>query len=797
MPESVRSDNIASGSLSCLTKVFLPVLESLRDLLARQLVQDCHVISDKDLNHTILSSILQVLFLRTGQDCGFVEPGTLALLAGSDGISRRMARACSDAGLSPDILFENVSGGPRPIPSVSDDALREVIQCMDSAKFPAPISTMPLEHLAIVFEHFLGTRVQVAEGYRVKCTGKSAVLYTGSVGVPLQAIVEYIVNMTISDATKKPETGAGKEIRILDPSCGAGIFLLAAYRVLVRCKIEDPCGKEQNGDFQHNLACQSVYGTDIDPEYVSTARFIVLLSFIEERLQSGYGLVSPDRLGEICECLKGSIRCGNALIAEDYFSGLQEHPFNAEERLKVNAFSWQDAFPHVLDGGGFDVVVGAPPSYQPYIVKARDEYFQTHYDVYAKGAGLYCYFIEKGLKILRPKGSLAFCIPDTFLRTNHARSLRKFLLTKQIEEFVDFGDLPLLKTATMHPCIIRVSNNKPEKKFCVSFVETLDFPSLDEYVKEQWHPMDQRTLTDGGWMLDDKRAENLLKKLQNAGRPLEEYVMGGIYPGLITGLHEAFVINEKLKNQMITADSKSATIIKPFLTSEDIKRYVSPKKGKYVILMPKGWTNIQSGDAKNKWKWLKENYPAISQHLRSFHKSAEIRCDKGDYWWELRGCEYYEEFKKPKIFFPHIAPRGYFTLDETGNFFCANSGYFIVSNQKYLLGLLNSNLITFYYGKIASLRRNGYLKFFMKDIAKLPIYTPDFDNPDDKARHDRMVALVTEMLKLHKHLSDARTDYEKRIVMKEIDSIDRQIDSLVYGLYGLKADEIKIIEECG
>ena len=272
----------------------------------------------------------------------------------------------------------------------------------------------------------------------------------------------------------------GKGIRILDPSCGAGIFLLAAYRVLVRCKTKDPCSKEQNGEFHHILACQSVYGTDIDPEYVSTARFIVLLSFIEERRQSGYGRVFPDSLWEICECLKGSIRCGNALIAEDYFSGLQEHPFNAEERLKVNAFSWQDAFPHVLDDGGFDVVIGAPPPYQPFTVKARDEYFQTHYDVYAKGAGLYCYFIEKGLKILRPKGSLAFCIPDTFLRTNHARSLRKFLLTKQIEEFVDFGDLPFLKTATMHPCIIRVSNNNPAKEFCVSKVETLDFPSLDE-----------------------------------------------------------------------------------------------------------------------------------------------------------------------------------------------------------------------------------------------------------------------------------------------------------------------------
>ena len=107
------------------------------------------------------------------------------------------------------------------------------------------------------------------------------------------------------------------------------------------------------------------------------------------------------------------------------------------------------------------MVIGAPPPYQPFTVKARDEYFQTHYDVYAKGAGLYGYFIEKGLQILRPKGSLAFCIPDTFLRTNHARSLRKFLLTKQIEEIVDFGDLPVFKTENTYPCIIRVSNNKP------------------------------------------------------------------------------------------------------------------------------------------------------------------------------------------------------------------------------------------------------------------------------------------------------------------------------------------------
>ncbi len=338
MPESIRSDNLAALSLSDQTNVFIPILESLRTLLARRLVQDFPTITDHDLNYTILSSILQVLFLRTGQDCGFVGPGTLALLAGSDGISRRMVRACSDSGLSPDILFEKGQDGPRPVPDLPDDALREVIRYMDSEKFPVPIATLPLGQLAVIFEHFLGTRMQVAEGYHVKRAGKSAVLYTGSVGVPLQAVVEYVANKAMSDAIREPETGRGTGIRILDPACGAGIFLLAAFRALARRKTEHPCRPGQRGELLQDLVCQTVYGTDIDPEYVSMARFILLLSFIEEFRLSGYGHVSPDRLMEICECLKGTIRCGNALIDKDYFSGTAGTPVQCRRTPQGQCF---------------------------------------------------------------------------------------------------------------------------------------------------------------------------------------------------------------------------------------------------------------------------------------------------------------------------------------------------------------------------------------------------------------------------------------------------------------------------
>ena len=539
MPASVESDNNFSVSLSNQCKTSLSILESVRDLLARQLVHECSAIREHDLNNAILTSILQVLFLRTGQDCGFVEPGTLVLLAGSDGISRRMTQACSDAGLTSHILFETGPEGSRTLPPVSDDALREVIMCMDTVKFPVPISTMPLEHLAVVFEHFLGTRMCITDGFRVMRVAKSAVRYTGSVHITAQAVVDYVVKKAIGDLTGEPESGHGKGVRILDPACGSGIFLLAAYRFLARHQTQCADRPEKRKELLRDLVCQSFHGTDIDPESVTVARFILLLSYIEECRLSGSEDVIPDGLRKICICMKGMIRSGNALISKDYFSDRQEHPFDAEERHRVNPFSWHHEFPKILDFGGFDAIIGAPPPYQPFTIKARDEYFQTHYDVYAKGAGIYGYFIEKGFHILRSKGVLAFVIPETFLRINGARPLRKFLLTKQIEEIVKFCEPKAMKTANMCSCFLHVSNKKPTKEFFVSFVENVDVQNLAGYVDARKHPIYQSTLTDSGWILDDKRRENLLKKMQSIGTPLEEYVMGAIYTGLETGLRQS------------------------------------------------------------------------------------------------------------------------------------------------------------------------------------------------------------------------------------------------------------------
>jgi hypothetical protein len=377
------------------------------------------------------------------------------------------------------------------------------------------------------------------------------------------------------------------------------------------------------------------------------------------------------------------------------------------------------------------------------------------------------------------------------------------LLTKQIEEIVDFGDLPVFKTATTYPCIIRVSNNKPAKEFCVSKVETLNFPDLDGYVMEHRHPMDQHTLTDGGWTLGDKRTENLLKKLQSVGTPLEEYVMGELYSGIKTGFDSAFVIDENTKNKLIKEDFKSAEVIKPYLAGRDIKRYHTLPEGKYLIFIP--WhfplhndssINCASKRAENEFK---KQYPAIYDHLIQFKEQLQNRnpTETGVRyeWYALQrfGSNYSSEFEKPKIMYVKFQVKPSFTFDEGVHY--PNTAIFsIVKKDLPLLGILNSKLGWFLISSYCTRIQNGYQLIFQY-LGKIPIYTIDFDKPDDKARHDRLVTLVTEMLELHKHHSQAKTDQEKRLITQEIESTDRQIDSLVYGLYGLTADEIAVVEE--
>jgi hypothetical protein len=452
------------------------------------------------------------------------------------------------------------------------------------------------------------------------------------------------------------------------------------------------------------------------------------------------------------------------------------------------------AAPCLPPGAGFDVVIGNPPYVRQEMLGTLKQYFRDHYETYHAIADLYVYFIERGVSLLRQGGIFSYIVANKWLRANYAEPLRRWMKQQGVEELVDFGDLPVFQTATTYPCLIRISRGVPKKCFQAVSMTTLDVPDLCQHVAAHRFPVRLDRVDDSGWALVTGEAQRLLEKLQRDNISLHEYVNGEIYRGLITGLNKAFVLDRPMRDQLIAEDPKSADIIKPFVAGKDVKRYQRPQAELFLILIPKGWTVEHSGTAKHPWKWLQHTYPAVARHLEPYHTPAEKRCDKGDYWWELRACDYYEKFEKPKVIYPNICKKPEFTFDESGLY--TNQKCFIIPvSDTYLLGVLNSSLVRFLFRCVLPKLRGGFYEPSLVYFSKFPVCAVDSSQPAHSACRDQIMELVERMLSLHKQLAAAKTAHDKTVLQRQIASTDRQIDQLVYELYGLTDEEIKIVEE--
>lgn len=445
------------------------------------------------------------------------------------------------------------------------------------------------------------------------------------------------------------------------------------------------------------------------------------------------------------------------------------------------------------DGRGFDAVVGNPPYVRQEMLGELKDYFSQHYKTYHGSADLYTYFIERGVSLLKQGGYFSYIVANKWMRTNYAEPLRRWLKQQDIEEIVDFGDLPVFQNATTYPCIIRICKKTPRATFDAVQVENLKFTSLLEYIASNRYTVNKLSLEDKGWSLSDENTQNILSQLKSKGITLEKYVEGKVFYGIKTGLNEAFVLSETEKNSLIAKDEKSRELIKPFLIGREVKRYSAPVGGSYLILIPRGWTREKSNNARDAWGWFTKNYPAIASHLQQFADKAEQRYDKGDYWWELRACDYYDEFEKAKIVYPNICKQPEFTL-ELSNSFTNQKCFIIPLDDKYLLGILNSSLCYFLFRKILPKLRGDFYEPSYVYFKDFPIYSINFADPAEKAQHDKLVSLVERMLALQKSLKSAHNPQEADRLAREVESVDKAIDGLVYELYGLSEEEIKIVE---
>ncbi|PKA12102.1 restriction endonuclease subunit R [Leptospira meyeri] len=799
--------NKSKKGTSEVDKEFLSMIEDWRESLAKNLAlrnQDLDVFS---LNTAVQILIDRIIFLRIAEDRNMEKYGMLLE-------ATKTSKDSSDSAYGKfNQIFLNAnskynSGLFHPEPwiqnlQVDDKVFQSIVSNLYYPECPYELSVMPIEILGNIYEQFLGKSIRLTSSHQAKVEEKEEVRKAGGVYYTPQYIVDYIIESTLGENLEGLDLYSHPKLSLLDPACGSGSFLVGAYTFLLHQYLEaysDPKRIDKalktgliyqvsantyrlSITVKQTILLSHIYGVDIDPQAVEVTKLSLLLKLMEdENTESAEQLFKHSQV-KLLPDLSGNIKCGNSLVDKDFYEDKNLSLFGKEEMRKVNTFDWKENFSKVFADGGFDVIVGNPPYVRQEILGEEFKtYAKKRYTTYAGTADLYVYFIEKALSLLHPKGIYSIIVANKWMRANYGENLRKFLKTKRIYKIVDFGDLPVFKSATTYPCILKLSNEKP-KNISVTQLKTLDFVSLNDAVKKSSYTVDLSSLEDKGWSLSNQKESALLDKIKKAGIPLGEYVEGKIYRGVLTGLNEAFVIDEETKNRLVAEDPKSAEVIKPFLEGKDIKRYAHLQNKKWLILFPKGYTNERK--KLNKSFSIEKEYPAIFKHLKPFQKKAEDRYDQGEYWWELRACDYYGEFEKEKIVFPDISTRGNFTFDFNHSYL-VNTCYIIPKKDFFLLAIINSKLITWYYGKLTSTIRGGYYRWIHQYVSEIRIPIQNHESS--------LIELVNQLITVKRDLENSKTDSDKKHLEHKAELLDKQIDALVYQLYGLDEEEIAIVE---
>src|SRR5438552_3301346 len=320
---------------------------------------------------------------------------------------------------------------------------------------------------------------------------------------------------------------------------------------------------------------------------------------------------------------------------------------------------------------------------------------------------------------------------NKFMRANYGAALRSYLVDEvKLERLVDFGDLPVFGDATTYPIIIISAKvDRAAQPIEYALMKTLEPDNLDAAVIATANKMPESAFSGSNWSLVSNSKQAILDKLQACSTPLLKVIDSKIQYGLKTGFNQAFVIDEATRDKLIAEDASSVEIIKPFLVGEDINRYTINFQDRYLI-----WTYIGVPIGK---------YQAIYKHLQQYQQQLEKRWDKGNYWWELRHCDYYPDFEKPKIIFPDIANGCQFAYSIDGDF-SINTTYFMASNNIFLLAVLNSSLIEFFYRSKTAIYRGGYLRFFTQYVNETPIRGIAFTTA-----HERRTVYLDEARQLY------------------------------------------------
>ena len=866
---------------------FLKEIESWREILAKNIALRNPKLSQKELNFAVQRTIDRIIFLRICEDRGIEPYGRLQALVNGE---HAYARLCEqfyraderyNSGL---FHFETEKGRPEqpdeltPHLHLDDKPLKDIIRNLYYPDCPYEFSVLPADILGQVYEQFLGKVIRLTAGHQAKVEEKPEVKKAGGVYYTPTYIVDYIVKNTVgklltpepdpkkanvilspvgkeltsNDGTKdlnkqrtdqevahskqrpaKPLTPKeASKLRILDPACGSGSFLIGAYQYLLDWHrdwyVNDSPEKHATGKNatifrgpggewrlttaeRKRILLNNIYGVDIDSQAVEVTKLSLLLKVLEgeneqsisQQLKMFHERALPD--------LGSNVKCGNSLIGPDFYEGKQLSLLNDDEKNRINVFDWKNEFKEIMEAGGFDAVIGNPPYIRIQAIKEwapiEVEFYKFAYKSASAGNyDIYVVFLEKGLSLLCTRGILGFIVPPNFFKADYGKGIREIVASENhLSHVVHFGGRFLFESATVCSCLVFLT--KARSNLC-HYVDVDDLDAWRSYQKGIEGHIPAKDITGKDWSFSVRPGSNLKEKLDKWPIKLGN-VAERMSQGIRTSANEVYVLRlVKQSRTQVTAYSdllgRNVNIergaVRDFLQGREIKSYRVLSSGKVVVIpysINQGKTILFSETQ------IKDHFPLLHSYLaetKEYLSAREKGRFRGPEWYQFGRQQNIDLMLLPKIIVPDTADRASFALDSDGQY-AFTSGYGITfspsveESPEYFLGLLNSSLLDFYAKRISTvINKYGFFRYFTQFLTQLPICRMNRTNPLDKSRHDKMVELVEQMLSLHKKLPAAKTEQEKTVIQRQIEATDRQIDELVYELYGLTEEEIKIVE---
>ncbi|EAH8384082.1 class I SAM-dependent DNA methyltransferase [Campylobacter jejuni] len=486
------------------------------------------------------------------------------------------------------------------------------------------------------------------------------------------------------------------------------------------------------------------------------------------------------------------------------FANLKKEYDNIFNLESNHPFEWRFEFPEILDDDGnfkgFDLIIGNPPYIRQEELKELKPHLAKNYKVYKGTSDIYTYFYELGFNVLKDRGGvLSYITSNKYTRAGYGEALREFLLKNvKVLEYTDLNGIKVFDSATVDTSILcfEKSKSKDNKfKYLALSNEILKTCAYDIGLYKDYAEFSQNSLSKESFTFSDENTSVLKAKIERIGTPLKEWQGLDIYRGILTGYNEAFIITTEKRNEILAnckdeaEKERTAKLIRKMLRGRDIKRYSYEWAGLWVIFIPWHFPNVEKPKTMlENEQDLKEQYPSLYKHLLS-HKERLSKRNKEETgiryeWYCLQrwGANYYQEFEKEKLGWQRITQEPSFILEK--EYILLDSMAFMVANSKnelkYLLGFLNSNLIFYYFKNIGHLYSDKGFLLSNQYVEKFPI--PKINSKNQKLA-DELINLADDILKAKEQDKNANTQ-----------ELENKINSLVYKLYNLTEEEIKIIE---